>query len=271
MAANSILTNNSAFIALQNLNATNRELGEVQSRVNTGKKVAGPKDNGAIFAIAQNMRSKVNGLTQVQTNLSNAISAVDVAVSAGQSVSDLLNLMKEKAVLAEGGGLDTAARNSLNEDFKALRDQITNVVDNAEFNGTNLVKGGSDLKALANDKGNTITVSAVDLTVSTLGISSSTITTSSNAATARAAIEAAIKTVNNQVAKLGTAAKKLDIHNIFVGQLMDSLNAGIGNLVDADLAKESARLQSLQIRQQLGIQALGIANSAPQNLLGLFR
>ncbi|HHK74068.1 MAG TPA: flagellin, partial [Rhizobiales bacterium] len=100
MAANSILTNNSAFVALQNLNATNRELDEVQSRVNTGKRVAGPKDNGAIFAIAQNMRSKVNGLAQVQTNLSNAISAVDVAVSAGQSVSDLLNLMKEKAVLA---------------------------------------------------------------------------------------------------------------------------------------------------------------------------
>ena len=73
------------------------------------------------------------------------------------------------------------------------------------------------------------------------------------------------------MAKLGTAAKKLEIHNVFVGQLSDSLNAGIGNLVDADLAKESARLQSLQIRQQLGIQALGIANSAPQNLLGLFR
>ncbi len=139
----SVNTNIGAMIALQNLDATNRALNMVQSRVSTGLKIAGAKDNGAIYAIAQNMRADVAGLNAVKQSLSNGVSITDVAVAAGEAISDLLVEMKEKAVAATDASLDTASRNALNADFVALVDQITNIVDNAEFNGTNLIKSGA--------------------------------------------------------------------------------------------------------------------------------
>ncbi len=109
----SVNTNIGAMVALQNLNTTNRAMAEVQNRINTGYKVAGPKDDGAIYAITQNMRGEVAGFQAVRTALNNSISIVDVAISAGQAVSDLLIEMKEKAVAALDQSLNTASRNAL--------------------------------------------------------------------------------------------------------------------------------------------------------------
>ena len=276
MALNSVNTNVGAMIALQNLQITNNELSQVQSRINTGKKVASAKDNGAVWAIAQGQRAEIGALNAVKDSLNRGQSAVDVSLAAGESVSDLLIQMKEKALAATDTSLTTAARNALNEDFTSIRDQIVTVVGNASFNGVNLLNGTetAGFKALANVAGSTITIDDENMSLSgsivTLATTES-IATSTTATAALAKVDASIANVSASLARLGTGAKSLGTHATFVGKLQDTLEAGVGNLVDADLAKESARLQALQTKQQLGVQALSIANSSTSILLGLFR
>jgi len=277
MPMNSVNTNVGAMVALQNLNATNTELGVTQTRINTGKKVATAKDNGAIWAIAQNQRATSRSLDVVKESLQRTISTVDVAISAGETVSDLLLQMKEKALAASDTSLDTSARNAMNSDFEALRDQLTKAVDNATFNGINLVNGSTNqVAALANaDATSRLTVQAQNLSLAGGIVTISTNQTiSTDAATASAAVglvNASIANVSAALSKLGTGSKSLGSHLDFVGKLVDSIDSGVGNLVDADLAKESAKLQALQTKQQLGIQALSIANQSSSTLLGLFR
>ena len=269
----SVNTNTGALIALQNLTKTNRELEEVQKRISTGFKVNTAKDNGAVFAIAQNMRAEIGGLGAIQTALDRSTSVVDVAIAAAESVSSLLIQMKELTVAAMDSSIDIDTRKALSAGFIAMRQQITTIVESAEFNGSDLLqRTSSDLNVLLNDNGDTLTITAQDMSVSDgLAINASVLTSAGDANTARQAIEAAIQTVSNKLSALGTGSKSMDIHNVFVTKISDSLTTGLGNLVDADLAKESASLQALQIRQQLGTQALSIANSAPQQILALFQ
>lgn len=271
----SVNTNAGAMVALQNLNKTNMELQSVQTRINTGLEVSGAKDNGGIFAIAQRMRAQVAGYGVVQQSLDRGEATLDVAIAGGEAISDLLIEMKEKALAAADTSLDTASRTALNEDYKALRDQIATITSNAEFNGLNLINGSTAaFVALANEDGTrTITVSAENLSLSGSIVTvttTSSFSTASAASAAATAIDASLDNVNNSLARLGTKSKALEVHSTFVTKLSDSLEKGIGNLVDADLAKESARLQALQVKQQLGVQALSIANSAPQTVLSFF-
>ena len=273
---NSVNTNVSALIALQNLNSTHSELAITQSHINTGLKVASAKDNGAVWAIAQNQRATSSALDSVKDSLQRGISTVDVAISAGTSVSDLLTQMKAKALAAADTSLDTNSRNALNADFTALRDQITKVVSNADFNGVNMVKsGGTSINALAiADATSKLTVAAQDLSLGGANVtvaSTDSIGTITTATAMITKVNASIQNVSTSLSKLGTGSKSLSSHLDFVGKLQDSIDAGIGNLVDADMAKESARLQSLQTKQQLGVQALSIANQSSSILLGLFR
>jgi flagellin len=276
MALNSVNTNTGALVALQNLNATNAELNVVQSRINTGKKVSSAKDNGAVWAIAQTQRSTSTALNAVKDSLQRGQSTIDVAIAAGESVSDLLGQMKEKALAASDATLDTASRTALNEDFKALRDQIAKAVSNADFNGSNMIKAsGTTIAALANADGSSkITVAAQSLALGGANVTvaaAGTIGTVTTATAMIATVTTSITNVGAALAKLGTGSKALDSHLTFVSKLQDALDAGVGNLVDADLAKESAKLQALQTKQQLGVQALSIANSSSSALLGLFR
>ncbi len=273
----SVNTNVGALIALQNLNKTGQQLQVVQNRINTGLKVASAKDDGATFAIAQNLRSNLGGLSSAKQSLDRAISVVDVAIAAGESISDLLVQLKTKAVAATDASLDTASRDALNNDFKALRDQISSIVQNATFNGLNLINStdAKDVTAIVNADGtSTITVSASSLALSgsNVTISSGEVINTQTLATAVVTLlDASIKNVNAALANFGVGANKFQSQRTFVDKLSDVIEVGIGNLVDADLAKESAKLQSLQVKQQLGIQALSIANSAPSSILGLFR
>ena len=272
----SVNTNVGAMIALQNLNKTNSELSTTQNRINTGLKVGSAKDDGATFAIAQSQRSTVASLDAVKDSLNRATSSVDVAMSAGESISDMLTQMKEKALAASDTSLDTTSREALNTDFAALRDQITKTMSNAKFNGINLIDGSlPGLEALANADGNSrLTVAGQNLslggTIVTLGTAAA-FATASSAGALLTTIDDSINNVSAALAKLGTSSKALEAHMTFIGNLQDSVTAGIGNLVDADLAKESAKLQSLQTKQQLGVQALSIANQAPQTVLSLFK
>ena len=270
---NSINTNVGALIALQNLNQTQSELQTVQSRISTGKRVANAKDNGAIFAIAQNQRATSTSLNAVRGSLQLGQSTVEVAISAGETISDLLLQVKEKALAAADAGLDSNSRTALNDEFKSLLGQITKAVTNADFNGGNLIKqAGTTIKALANtDATSVITVAAQTLTLTALAIATSSISTKTLASTAIGLVNAAIISVSSKLSKLGTGSKALSSHQKFVDKLQDTIDAGVGNLVDADLAKESAKLQALQTKQQLGIQALSIANQSSSILLGLFR
>ncbi|MDZ4740768.1 MAG: flagellin, partial [Alphaproteobacteria bacterium] len=135
----SVNTNYGAMVALQNLNATNKQLDETQNRVNTGLKISGPKDNGAIFAIAQGLRADVQSMTAVTNSLNRTISVVDTGIAAGTTVGDLLKEMKEKALAAKDTTIDANARAAYTADFTALRDQITKTLSNAGFDGSNLV------------------------------------------------------------------------------------------------------------------------------------
>jgi flagellin len=264
------------MIALQNLNQTGAELAGVQNRINTGLKIAGPKDNGAVWAIAQSMRMDVQALNAVTQSLNRTASVADTAVAAGTSISDLLKDMKEKALAAKDPSIDANARAAYNAEFTALRDQITKTIQNAAFDGSNLIDGSvTDIQALANADGTSaITVVTRNLSLSGTIVSitsTATISTAAKASSMIATVEASLTALNLALAQLGTDTKKVTTHKTFIAKLSDELQNGIGNLVDADLAKESAHLQSLQTKQQLGIQALSIANSAPQSILSLFR
>jgi len=269
---NSINTNVSASLALEQLNQTRTDLASTQLSVTTGLRVSGPQDDASSFAIALNLKGTIAGDTAVQTALSTGESTVNVAVSAGQSIADLLVQAKAKIVQANQAGLDTNSRTALHNDFAALRSQIDTIVATASFNGTNLLSSGaSTLTVLSTADGSTIAVSAQNLSTTQLAISASDLTTSAGAATALTAINSAITTVSNALAALGSSVSRIQNQSTFTGKLIDTLNAGVGNLVDADLAQESAKLQALQIKQQLGVQALSIANQSPQSLLALFR
>lgn len=272
----SVNTNAGAFAALQNLNKTNKSMTMVQNQINTGMKVASAKDNSAVFAIAQKLRGNVAGINSVKGSLDNAMSSLDVGIAAGEAVSDLLIEMKEKAVAAKDAGLDTASRASLNSDFGQLRDQISSIVSTASFNGKNTVENAGDaIVAITNDTGSsTISVAAQDLSISGSNVTFSTteaITTAALASSAVQHIESSISNVNTSLSAMGAGHKRLSLQKDFASKLSDSIETGIGNLVDADMAKTSANLQSLQVKQQLGLQALSIANQAPSTVLGLFR
>jgi len=278
MPNNSVNTNVGALVALQNLNMTNAELSTTQTRINTGKRISNAKDNGAIWAIAQNQRATSRALDAVRESLQRGQSTVDVAISGGETVSDLLLQMKEKALAAADLSLDTNSRTALNDDFKALRDQMGKAVANADFNGVNMIKsGGTSIASLANaDATSKITVQAQNMALggTVLGAALSataSIGTVTLATAMIATVNTAITSVSTALSKLGTGSKSLGSHLNFINKLQDSIDVGIGNLVDADLAKESAKLQALQTKQQLGIQALSIANQSPQVLLALFR
>ena len=274
---NSVHTNTSAAIALQNLTRTNDRLGDVQGRISTGLKVQGAKDNAAIWAIAQGQRADVGALAAVKQSMDRATSIADVALSAGESISDLLNQLKEKVTAAKDESLKTQSRQLLNADFKALLKAISSAVQNSSFDGGNILNGSltNGIKFLANaDASSSITLSSKNLSLggSIIELSmSDSLLTLTGATQALNRLDDSITQLNSALGEIGAQAKQIQAHNGFVTKLMDTLESGIGNLVDADLAKESARLQALQVQQQLGAQALSIANQSPQIILSLFQ
>lgn len=413
----SILTNNSAMVALETLRGINKDLSMVQSEISTGKKVSSAKDNAAIWAISTVMSTDVESFKQIQDSLNLGNSSVGVARSASEQVTNVLQDMKELIVSAQEENVD---RTKIQTDIGALRDQIGSIVGAAQFNGLNLIDGASseDVNVLASlDRASNGTVSAsyisvarsdlsisnnstsetygatdvdnvtlidnggtnagtaatlatgntqvisiesvaansgyqiilddtatnnnigqrtfqyvagtddsansvastlenqlqnflsstgqTDYTVSrtdnaisitnnsganvsiqtesstggTAGVSAGglgdlatvDVTTDAGATAALTAIEGLLGTAIDAAAGFGSSQKRIDTQNEFVQTMVDSLTTGIGGLTDTDMEAASAKLQALQVQQQLGTQALSIANQAPQSLLSLFR
>ena len=272
----SVHTNDAALTALQNLTSTSNQLHEVQNRISTGLAINGAKDNAAVWAIAQGQRADIGSLGAVKSSLDRATSIADVGSAAGATISDLLVQMKANVVAALDPSLDTASRNSLDSAYKSELRQITSIVQNATFDGANLLNGSvAQIKFIANaDATGFITLSSQNLSLGGSIVTvpaSSSISSVAAASIALAQLSASIINTNAALGNLGSQSKEISNHNLFVQKLADQLTTGIGNLVDADLARESARLQSLQVQQQLGTQALSIANQAPQIILSLFK
>ncbi|MBD1209851.1 MAG: flagellin [Ignavibacteria bacterium] len=272
----SVNTNQGAMVALQTLNRTNDQMDKTQNAIATGLKVASAKDNGALFAIANKMRSDVTAYDRVRESADRAASILDTGIAAGESIMELLNEMKGKALAGTQAGNSASAQAALAADFLQLRDQITSVIANASFDGANMIQGTPNSAVSLGDAagGNTITIAGASLalggtTVTVAAAAVLTDNTTSN--TALGQVNASITNLGTQLATWGAGAKRLEVHKTFIGKLQDALSNGIGAIVDADLAKESAKLQALQVKQQLGVQALSIANGSSQTALSLFR
>ncbi len=273
----SIHTNTSAMIALQNLNASNRQLEDVQQKISTGLAVSTAKDNASVYAIAQGQRADLGGLNAVKDSLHRASSVADVSMAAGESVSDLMNQLREKVVGAMDTSIDTTSRNALNGDFQSILGQISHIVENATFNGSNILNGSlaTNIQFIANADANSV----ITLSVRTMSLggpiltvtSQSALTTPTIASQILSQVDSSILNLNSSLGALGSQAKQIEGHLSFVDKLTDAITGGIGNLVDADMAVESSKLQALQVQQQLGTQSLSIANQSPQQILALFK
>jgi flagellin len=272
----SINTNPGALIALQNLTRITDRLEETQRRVSTGLQVSSAKDNPALFALAQQQRAQLGSIEAVQQGLRIGVSTVDVALAAGESISDVLVEMRAIASQAADDSISAETRALLQDQYVELASQITRLVDTAEIGGRNLIAaGGADLTVVASDDGaSTITVAAQDLSIGggIVDISGDglDLATAAGAATEIADIETAIAELSTALGSLGAGAKALGLQDRILTRVSDALEISIGNLVDADLARESSRLQALQVQQQLAIQVLSIANAAPNSILALF-
>ncbi|MEO9822147.1 MAG: flagellin [Paracoccaceae bacterium] len=278
----SILTNNGAMVALQTLKSVNKNLDMTQSEISTGKSIATAKDGSAIWAISKVMESDVAGFKAISDSLAVGESTTAVASAGAEQIVSVLEDMKTLAVSANS---ETADFTKIEAEMAEKQAQITSIIGASQFNGVNLLatdadgNGGTQLTVLSSldrvgaaaPTASTIDVSTVDFEANLDVASRTVIADVTSAATALGEIETYLQTAINGAAELGASSKRIEDQGTFVSKLTDAMKSGIGALVDADMEEASARLQALQTQQQLGIQALSIANQAPQNILSLFR
>ena len=272
---NSVNTNRQAVFALQSLNQTNVELSGVQKRVSTGYRVADAKDDGGAFAVAQAVRSDVAGVTAVGEQLGGVKGVLQTTFAALSTVSDTMKQVRATLTRLADGAINGDQRTQYNTQYNLLRTQISDFITDATYNGRTLLSTatatGGDITGIRNEGGGTFTIDAVD--GATLSLTSTPVAaTDAQLMIASGGefdlVDARISTALNE---FGASMQYVENQIIYNSKKIDAMNEGLGALVDADLAKESSKLQALQTRQQLGIQTLGIANQGPQVLLSLFR
>jgi len=284
MALNSVNTNNGAMVALQALTRTNDQLSVTQKRISTGYRVADAKDDGAAFAVAQSVRADVSGLQSANEQLGYSKGILDTTLSGLNSVSDNMSDVKGLLVKLADDALSADQRAQYETQYTDLRTQIANTLRDASYNNrtlltpdaagpagaapTNLTSG--DVVTVRNELGTTYTIAETDAATLTVAAAPTDSASAIAALADGGDFSTVMNTINDTLNTYGSASRYLDSQVSFNKEKMDALEGGVGALVDADLAKESARLQSLQIRQQLGTQSLSIANQAPQTLLSLF-
>lgn len=280
----SILTNSGAMVALQTLSSVNNDLEMTQNEVSTGKKVGNAKDNAAVWAISKTMESDIAGFTAIQEALDVGEATVAVASAGAEQIVDVLKEMKQLAVSAQSENVD---HDTIEADMAKKAEQIESIISASQFNGANLLTddvdgaGATSLGVLASlDRvGPSGTPTASEITVATvnfkdnidLATSLTTITDAASATSALADIEAFLTTAIAGAAQLGADASRLEDQGEFVSKLTDAMKLGVSAMTDANMEEASARLKALQTQQQLAVQSLSIANSAPETLQQLFR
>ncbi|GAB4197680.1 MAG: flagellin [Thalassobaculales bacterium] len=272
---NSVNTNRSALVALQNLGSINRRLDSTQNRVSTGYKVNNAVEDASAFAIAQGTRANLKASEAVSQGISNARGVATVALAAATSISDLLGDVQKKVTEGMNAANTTAQQSILNTDFQNLVTQVNNFITNAVYNGRNLLSTGSNsVSVIANIDGSTLTIrsgSNVGNAATTNFAAAVTLATTTNAAEALSKTVALVSSVSTVLGQLGADTRTIDFQDDFVSRLADATEIGLGAIVDADLARESARLQAYQVQQELSVQTLNIANQRPSVLLALFQ
>ena len=271
---NSVFTNASAFTALRSLNKINDRLDTTQGRVSTGLKVASSLDDASAFAVAQGIRAEVRALDSVIQGLNNSKAVGKVAVAGATAVSNLMIDIRQKLTELANSSISQAQRTIIQRDFTELVSQAANFVSNATYNGFELLtSGASTVNTLANLAGGQLSLTAqgnVKLFINSLA--GATTTTAVNA---QSVIVGQFNDLETSVAQalgtLGAEVRALDLQTGFLEELRDTTTIGLGNIVDADLARESAKLTSQQIQQELSVQTLSIANTRPNTILSLFR
>lgn len=271
--SNSVNTNVGALVALQSLNRTNAELESVQKRISTGFRVADGNDDGAAFSVAQGIRADLKGYEAVNERLGSAKGLVAVALEGARGVSDTVAEIRKVLVKLADATLSTDERTQYTADYASLKTEVTNFISQSTFNGISLLTGTTANNIIFDNNGGTFALTGQNLAASntTNLTAGNTFTLAAALITASGSLAAFETAVGTAISTLGGYARSLENQDNFVKVLSDAYTQGVGAIVDADLAKESAKLQSLQIRQQLGTQALSIANQAPSTLLSLFR
>jgi flagellin len=246
----------------------------VQKRVSTGFRVADAKDDGGAFAVAQSVRGDVAGLTAANEQLGGLKGIIDVTLTSLGQVSKTMVEVRTVLTRLADGTINDEQRDQYEQQYDQLRTQIERFIDDATYNGrtllsTDIVAGGGDIVTIRNEQGTTLTLAAFD------GATDFVVDAAPVDATAA---QTAItgnwtdinKAINDALNRLGSDSRYVDSQIGYNSDKLDAIEGGLGALIDADIAKEAARLQALQIRQQLGTQTLSITNQAPQALISLF-
>ncbi len=277
MPLNSVNTNVGAMVALQSLNRTADELSATQKRISTGYRVADARDDGAAYAVAERIRGDMAATNSANQQLGGVKGLLEVTSTALQNVSTTLQKLKEITVKLADGTITTEQRTQYQAQAKQLTNNVQAFIQDASYNGLNILddSNATAVKVITSGSGTYYSFSSFSALAQVFNAISvaNTWTASSAAAalTASGAVGAAITNTLTQLNNFGSYANYVDSQITYNKAILDAQESGLGALVDADMAKESARLQALQIRQQLGTQALGIANQAPQSLLSLFK
>jgi flagellin len=274
MSINSVQTNAGAMIALQSLNKTTTDMVAAQKQVSTGYRVADATDDGAAFAVAQSVRSTVSSLTTANQQLGNVQGLITTTQTGLTSVSNTMASMREVLVSLGDGNLSTTQRAQYTSQYNSLLSAVKNNIADSGYNGTTLIgSGATRVVTIRNEAGATYGLSTFGgaAVATSLALATGTAATATAMRTALTSFDTQAGKVGSTLNQVGSEANFVSNQITFNQSKIDSLNTGLGSLVDADLAKESANLQALQIRQQLGTQALSMANQAPQTLLSLFK
>ncbi|MCG7504677.1 flagellin [Mesorhizobium retamae] len=257
----SLLTNAAAMTALQTLQATSKNLETTQNRIATGQRVSTASDNAAYWSIATSMRTQTGALGAVQDALGLGAAILDTASSALEEAISKTKDIVNKYVARATPGTDTAA---IDAEITQLKAQVVSIAQNADFQGVNMLKTGGTAAAI-------VTGYQPGAAPTTMSVAAYDLEAALTAATDATAVDTALKAMQSAAATIGAAKTRVDSQKSFTSKLIDSIDRGIGQLVDADMNKESARLSALQVQQQLGVQALSIANGSTQQILSLFR
>lgn len=276
----SILTNNSAMNALSTLRNVNSNLSETQNRISTGMKVNSAKDNASYFSISTTMKSEGGMNKAVNEGLTLTKNSVSTARLGAETMVDLSQQFVDRLAFAQTEGVDQA---DVQKELTSLAAQMKTAIEQSSFNGENLIStagaGAKDVVSGVSRSGATLSTTKISFTSTDLeavqttfaAIAIDNTTTAADLETALTNAEGYLSAVTDAATDLGIAEKQVETQQNFLSELGDRLDSGVGSMVDADMEKEAARLQSLQVQQQLSTQSLSIANQAPQNILSLFR
>ena len=277
MTMNSINTNAQALIALQNLNNTNSQMAATQKRVSTGFRVADARDDGGAYAVAQAVRSDVAGVSAANEQIGGVKGVLETTFAALSMVSDSMKQVRTTLTRLADGAITDDQRKTYELQYRQLQQQVSEFINDAKYNGRTLLStstsdGGGNIVSIRNEVGGTFTILAVS--GDTLKLPTAAPTSAADAATwinTGGSFNNIDTVISDTLNRFGSSMKFVENQMLYNSKKMDALDGGLGALVDADLAKESSVLEALKVRQQLGVQTLGLANQGPQVLLGLFR